>query len=66
MFLGPKKMEVECSVENCIHWDSNYCTAKKLAVHHSGDGYAETSEGTCCKTFIHLTHAPTRHPFQPT
>lgn len=52
MLLGPKKMEVECSVENCIHWDSNYCTAKKLAVRHSGDNHAETSEGTCCETFI--------------
>ena len=52
MFLGPKKMEVECSVENCVHWDSNYCTAKKLDVRHSGDNNADTSEGTCCKTFV--------------
>ena len=52
MLLGPKKMEVECSVENCIHWDSNYCTAKKLDVCHNADGNSETSEGTCCKTFI--------------
>lgn len=52
MILGPKKMEVECSVENCIHWDNHYCTAKKLDVCNTGDNYAETSEGTCCKTFI--------------
>ena len=45
------KMQVRCGVNNCHFWKNNYCTANALEVNTMGDGYAETSDGTCCTTF---------------
>lgn len=49
------KMEVKCSVSNCKYNNNNYCQANKLEVNAIGDGYAMTSDGTACTTFISKT-----------
>ena len=46
------KMQVKCSVSNCKYNNQNYCQAKGLEVNAMGDGYAKTSDGTACSTFI--------------
>ncbi|RKD25247.1 protein of unknown function [Caminicella sporogenes DSM 14501] len=46
------KMHVKCSVSNCKYNKNNYCHADKLEVNAIGDGYALTSEGTACSTFV--------------
>lgn len=45
------KMQVKCGVDNCEYWEDHYCTASALEINATGDGYAETCEGTCCSTF---------------
>jgi hypothetical protein len=49
--MSVPKMQVKCGVDNCHYWKSNYCTADALEVNPSGDGHADTSEGTSCTTF---------------
>ena len=44
-------MKVKCSVENCDYNKSKMCYASALEVNAHGDGYAKTSDGTCCTTF---------------
>ncbi len=46
------EMEVKCSVTNCKYNKQNLCQAKSLEVNAMGDGYAKTSDGTACSTFI--------------
>lgn len=46
------RMQVKCSVDNCHYWHNNYCTASGLEVNAMGDGHADTSDGTCCTTFV--------------
>ena len=46
------KMKVQCSVSNCKYNNQNYCQAESLKVNAMGDGYAKTSDGTACTTFI--------------
>jgi hypothetical protein len=46
------RIEVKCSVSNCKYNKDNYCFANKLEVNAMGDGYAKTSDGTVCTTFI--------------
>ena len=46
------KLEVLCGVDNCKYWAENHCHASSIDVQTMGDGYAETSDGTCCSTFI--------------
>ena len=50
--MDTPKMQVRCSVTNCIYNRDNYCYAKGLEVNAMGNGYAETSDGTACSTFI--------------
>ncbi|MGI5985421.1 MAG: DUF1540 domain-containing protein [Clostridiales bacterium] len=52
----PPKMEVKCGVENCGYNRSRMCYANKIEVNPMGDRKAETSEGTCCTTFIRESH----------
>ncbi|SHJ63538.1 DUF1540 domain-containing protein [Paramaledivibacter caminithermalis] len=51
---GPQ-MQVKCSVSNCKYNHQNYCQAQKLEVNAIGDGYAKTSDGTACTTFVSAT-----------
>ncbi|MBA1336597.1 MAG: hypothetical protein HPY66_3032 [Firmicutes bacterium] len=46
------KMQVKCGVDNCHYWHNHYCTASALEVNAMGDGHADTSDGTCCTTFV--------------
>ncbi|WP_432665900.1 DUF1540 domain-containing protein [Wukongibacter baidiensis] len=46
------QMEVKCSVSNCKYNKENLCHAKNLQVNAMGDGYAKTSDGTACSTFV--------------
>lgn len=46
------RMEVKCSVSNCKYNKNNYCNANKIEVNAMGDGYAKTSDGTACSTFV--------------
>lgn len=48
---NPNKMPVRCSVDTCIHWENNFCSAKEIGVSNMS-GKAHTSDGTCCDTFI--------------
>jgi len=50
--MDAKKIQIQCGVENCHHNKSCMCNADALAVNAMGDGNAETSDGTCCTTFI--------------
>lgn len=45
-------MQVKCGVDNCHYWHNHYCTAGALEVNAMGDGHADTSDGTCCTTFV--------------
>jgi len=46
------RMEVKCSVSNCKYNAEHKCHAQSLEVNPIGDGYAKTSDGTACTTFI--------------
>ncbi len=50
--MDAPKMQVKCSVENCHYNHRRMCYADALEVNSMGDGKAETSDGTCCTTFI--------------
>ncbi len=50
--MDSPRMKVKCSVENCRYNKNRLCYAHGLEVSAMGDGYADTSEGTCCDTFI--------------
>ncbi len=52
--MGSPKMQVKCSVDNCEFYKDQMCHARSLEVNTMGDGYAQTSDGTCCKTFKSL------------
>lgn len=49
--LNSPKMHVKCSVNNCHYNMKSMCHADELEVNAMGDNTAQTSEGTCCKTF---------------
>lgn len=51
VIMTAPKMQVKCGVDNCHYWKGHYCTASALEVNAMGDGYARTSDGTCCTTF---------------
>lgn len=42
---------LKCTVTNCYYNSSEHCTAEHINVYSSGDGLANTSDGTGCKTF---------------
>ena len=42
---------LKCSVTNCFYNSDELCTAEKIQVYSSGDGFANSSDGTGCKTF---------------
>jgi hypothetical protein len=42
---------LKCTVTNCLYNSDELCTAQKIVVYNSGDGFANTSDGTGCKTF---------------
>ncbi|SKC51850.1 DUF1540 domain-containing protein [Maledivibacter halophilus] len=50
--MNSPRMKVKCSVSNCKYNNNHYCHANKLEVNAIGDGYAKTSDGTACTTFI--------------
>ncbi|HQD91445.1 MAG TPA: DUF1540 domain-containing protein [Syntrophomonadaceae bacterium] len=50
--MSAPKMQVKCSVENCYYNKNRFCYADALEVNAMGDGIANSSEGTCCTTFI--------------
>ncbi len=43
---------IKCNVDTCYYYDSNYCNASVIEVNPMGDGRAQTSDGTCCTTFV--------------
>lgn len=49
------KIPVRCSVENCHYNKDNLCRARSIEISAMGDGRADTSDGTCCDTFINRT-----------
>ncbi|MHB1314248.1 MAG: DUF1540 domain-containing protein [Christensenellales bacterium] len=49
--MNAPEMKVKCTVENCHFYKGNMCHADSIEVMAMGDGRAQTSEGTCCKTF---------------
>jgi hypothetical protein len=49
---------LKCTVTNCLYNSSEQCTAEHLNVYSSGDGMANSSDGTGCKTF-----KPKRHDY---
>lgn len=53
--MNAPQMEVKCSVSNCKYNKDNLCQAKGLVVNAMGDGYARTSDGTACSTFVSKT-----------
>lgn len=42
---------LKCNVTNCEYNSNELCTAKHIHVYSSGDGFANSSDGTACKTF---------------
>lgn len=50
--MDAPKMEVKCSVDTCRYYKEEKCYANGLEVNPVGDMVAETSDGTCCTTFI--------------
>ena len=44
-------LKVMCKVANCDYNTSDVCHASELRVNVHGDGFANSSEGTCCETF---------------
>jgi hypothetical protein len=53
------KMQVKCHVDTCYYYKNNLCHATALEVNPMGDRKAQTSEGTCCSTFIKTNDAQT-------
>lgn len=50
--MDAPKMQVKCSVENCYYNQQHMCHADSLEVDAENSSQAETSESTCCSTFI--------------
>lgn len=50
--MSAPKIQVRCSVENCKFNEQKMCYASSLEVNATGDRNANSSEGTCCETFI--------------
>lgn len=42
---------LKCNVTNCLYNSDTMCTAQKIQVYSTGDGFANSSDGTGCKTF---------------
>lgn len=42
---------LKCTVSNCVYNSNNLCTANHVDINPVGDGFANSSEGTSCKTF---------------
>lgn len=42
---------LRCTVTNCVYNSDTVCTAEHINVYSVGDGFANTSDGTGCKTF---------------
>lgn len=42
---------LNCSVANCAYNSNSLCTANKIQVYSTGDGMANSSDGTGCRTF---------------
>lgn len=49
--MSAPKMHVKCGVDNCNFNRGKMCYANDLEVNAMGDGKAQTSDGTCCRTF---------------
>jgi hypothetical protein len=45
-------MQVKCHVDNCYYYKNSMCHATSLEINPTGDRKTQTSEGTCCSTFI--------------
>lgn len=43
---------IKCNVTNCYYNDQSFCSANTIEVNAMGDGYAKTSDGTACTTFV--------------
>lgn len=50
--MSSPTMQVKCGVDNCYYNKSGFCHADALEVNAMGDGIANSSDGTCCTTFI--------------
>ncbi len=50
--MDAPKMKVKCSVDNCRYNKEHLCFAHGLEVSAMGSNKADTSDGTCCETFI--------------
>lgn len=42
---------LKCNVSNCLYNSDAMCTAQKIQVYSTGDGIANSSDGTGCRTF---------------
>lgn len=42
---------LRCTVTNCAYNSNEICTAKHIHVYSTGDGFANSSDGTGCRTF---------------
>jgi hypothetical protein len=49
-------MQVKCHVDTCYYYKNNMCHATALEVNPMGDRKAQTSDGTCCSTFINSSN----------
>jgi hypothetical protein len=49
---GGKVQKIKCSVANCAYNENYQCNAKGIEVNALGDGLANSSDGTCCETFV--------------
>ena len=52
MDASSPSMKVKCGVDTCQYYKDNMCHANGIEVNAMGDGIAETSDGTCCSTFV--------------
>lgn len=43
----------KCMCEECHYNDRYECHADSIEVRSSGDNKVDTSDGTCCHTFVH-------------
>jgi len=44
--------KIKCSVDNCAYNENYKCNASGVEVNAMGDGLAQSSDGTCCNTFV--------------
>lgn len=50
--MNTSQNQIKCNVSNCQWNIKRCCSAKEIEVNSIGDGYAKTSDGTCCSTFV--------------